>query len=167
MGYVEPMHFLLLLAACTGSQDPDWTLTWGDPTAPYEDENGVYQGPTFLDQIYLDCPFEEEVWQYGAYTVGWATSVTVVAHNGYPEQQETHALAAVERGPDNQWDHYYSELPIDLDAEPLESTAFTCDFTYVTWRFSVTDTSGALSDCVVFGHDPGRLDPTRRCRLFE
>lgn len=161
------MVLLILLAACTGSQDPDWTLTWGDPTSPYQDEDGVYVGPTFLDQVYLDCPAEAGVWQYGAYTIGWATSVGVTVNNWYPEQQETVHLEPVERGADNQWDHYYVEVPIDAEGDPEVTTALDCDFSFYTWRFNVTDGNGNQSDCVVFGYDPGRLDPGGRCRVFQ
>ncbi|MBW1881308.1 MAG: hypothetical protein JRJ84_23380, partial [Deltaproteobacteria bacterium] len=45
------------------------------------------------------------------------------------------------------------------------STAFPCDYEFLTWRIDVTDLTGAQSDCVVFGYDPNVLH-YGDCRVF-
>ncbi len=151
-----PALFALLAVACASGGDPDWHDAWGDPWSEYNDEDGVYQGPTRIHRVFVDCELEESYWAYGVETIGWTAGVTVTAHLWYPGHEESYGLNEVTRGEDRQWELLERWVPIVAPDShvPEETTTFPCSFELMTWMVSAQDTEGQESDCVVFGYDP-------------
>jgi hypothetical protein len=161
-----PTVLLVAFAGCASGRDPDWYATFGDPGSAFTDADGVYRGPTLVDQVWLDCAPDEPAWLYTVYTLGWALDATVTIDRWYPDSRETHHLASHERGADNQWERFDATLPVVPEGEgvPDVSTELGCDWTFYTWRMGAVDPMGDESDCVVFGYDVDKVDPTGRCR---
>jgi hypothetical protein len=159
---------LLLAGGCAGERSPEWWQEWGDPASQWNDEEGVYQGPTLVDRVYAWCDAESATWTYDVFTFGWTTSGQVTVHRWYPLHREEHQMASVARGADAQWDHLLVQLAVvesEEEQEPGLSTALECDYEFLTWRVDVTDLTDAPSDCVVFGYDPDVLH-YGDCRVF-
>lgn len=164
-----PAPILVLLLAGGCAQDrPEWWQEWGDPASAWNDEDGVYRGPTLVNQVFVACDGGSASWAYDTFTFGWSAGAHLVVHRWYPPYQETHEMASVARGDDAQWDHLSLLLDVvryEEEQEPDRSTALGCDYEFLTWRIDVTDLTGTESDCVVFGYDPDALH-YGECRVF-
>lgn len=158
---------LLLASGCTQTVffPPDlWTEgTWwdsGNQATTVPDE----LAPVLLQFVTASCDRAATAWTFTAETDGWSGGATLGIY-GSPVTSgwsEEHDMTVVDSDPAGGWDLLaVGPLTTPTPAEewvPNENTAFDCEDPSLSFVIKLYDHLGALSDCAVWGSDPGALD---------
>lgn len=158
----------------TDTEPPDPTgdtapAATGD-TAPttvaacHETGAGLYEGPTSLVEMAVECDPNDVNVRYSACTRGWTANGQIYLQetgNPPPNWAESHDLVSVSFDAMQWWDDLEQVVRTGVnvaDQAPNQSSLFTCPAFYeagvMTYAFLVYDLDGSPADCVVWGQDP-------------
>ena len=123
----------------------------------------VYIGDTIIQQIDSSC--DASSWSFSATTDGWTSDAVLnIDQTGVDPSvawDEEHTLVSTDYDPNGYWDTVEIDLPIVTDWEQQQAdvnTLFQCNDdrkATLTWMIRVWDPDGTMSDCAVWGDDPG------------
>ena len=156
-----PIFGLVLFAGC-GSETKDSADTAAEPgPGPTTPTNEAYTGPTLIEAAGFSCTDSNMILM--TETIGWTGSGTfnLWETGNAMGWDEEHPIASVDYDPNMWWDHLETTLASSAavaDFVAGTNTVFQCGVhdidPVMTAMTRVTDTTGALADCWLFGSDP-------------